>query len=79
MMMFSKWLIIVVKLCIIISFAKIIDAEVNELINIKLVENWGRCMVHSYVTDIHHLIASGLVWISEQHKDLKVVSSFFNV
>ena len=78
-MMSLKCLVIVVKLCIIISFVKVIDTEANELINIKLVENWGRCMVYPHVTGIHHPIASGLVQIGKQYKDLKVVSSFFDV
>ena len=68
-----------IKLCVIISFAKIINTEINELIDIELVENWGRCVIHSYITDIYHFIEIGLIWIDEWHKDLKVVSSFFDV
>ena len=56
-----KWFVIVVKFCVIVSFAKVIDAEINELIDVELVENWGRCVVHPHVTGIHHSIASGLV------------------
>ena len=63
--MFLKCFVIVVKLCVIIFFVKIINAEANELIDIELIKNWGRHMVHFYVIGIHHSIASGLVQIGK--------------